>query len=313
MSAAVFTNAVYADELLSITLRLGPHGSDNVFRVARVFMAIRECMERLRQLYRWLEGVPEQPPSRTEAQWPSPTVNPPESTKRFPKLEYIAKVNRADGTALSVINKDNERHAMYLAQMAVETSDQAGTSITAETPTESSVQPEASTRTVLVKFAVKYNEDAHRLLAKKDPPLAPELYFCAPVIGDMHMVVMEYIPKSRGQSVHTLSHRPPLPGALPELVEREVSKALGFLHEKSLVFGDLREPNLLYLPEKGGRVLLVDFDGVGRDEVDRYSACLNLRAGLSRNMKRGQIMKKEHDFENLKLVVGRLKDRLPKE
>jgi len=311
VSTAVFTNAVYADELLSITLRLGHHGSDNVLRVARVFMAIRDCMERLRQLYRRLERVPDQPPSRTEALWPSPTADPPESTNPLPKLEYIAKVNCADGTALPVIDKANERHAMYLAQMEIENPDQARTSTTAATPTDTSAPPEALVPNVLVKFAVKYNERAHRLLANQG--LAPALYYCVPVIGDMRMVVMEYIPGSRGQSVHTVSNRPPLPRALPKLVEREVSKALGFLHEERLVFGDLREPNLLYLPEEGGRVLLVDFDGVGQDEEDRYSACLNPDAGLSHNVKRGQIMKKEHDFQSLKLVVARLNDMLPQE
>ena len=313
VSAAIFTNAVYADELLSITLRLGPHGSDNVFQVARVFMAIDKCMERLRRLYRWLEGVPQQPPSRTAALWPSPTAVPSESTKRFPKLEYTAKVDHANGTALAVIDKENERHAMYLAQMKSETSDQGKTSTKAETPIETSTQPEVSTRTVFVKFAAQYNEDAHRLLADQNPPLAPALYFCAPVIGDMYMVVMEYISEARSHSVHTLSNGSPPPGELPELVKREVSKALHLLHDHDLVFGDLREPNLLYLPEGGGRVLLVDFDGVGRDNVDRYSACLNPGAGLSPRIKRGQVMKKEHDFDSLELVVERLNDRLPKE
>ena len=32
---------------------------------------------------------------------------------------------------------------------------------------------------------------------------------------------------------------------------------------------------MLYSSEDGGRMLLDDFDGVGRDEVDRYSTCLN--------------------------------------
>ncbi|KAF9649126.1 kinase-like protein [Thelephora ganbajun] len=44
-------------------------------------------------------------------------------------------------------------------------------------------------------------------------------------------------------------------------------------------FGDLRETNL-YLEEDGGcQVLLIDFGGVGRDGMDKYSACLNPAAG----------------------------------
>jgi len=45
ISTVVFTDAVYADELLSIKLLLGPHGSDRVNRIARVFMAITESMD----------------------------------------------------------------------------------------------------------------------------------------------------------------------------------------------------------------------------------------------------------------------------
>ena len=65
-----------------------------------------------------------------------------------------------------------------------------------------------------------------------------------------------------------------------EVVRRDVSKALDLLPDRGLVFGDLREPNVLYSSEDGGRMLLDDFDGVGRDEVDRYSTCLNPEAGL---------------------------------
>ena len=60
---------------------------------------------------------------------------------------------------------------------------------------------------------------------------------------------------------------------------------------------------MLYLEEEG-RALLVDFDNVGRDGKDRYSACLNPDAGLG--MDRLQIMEKSHDTENM----GRLMDRL---
>ena len=55
--------------------------------------------------------------------------------------------------------------------------------------------------------------------------------------------------------------------------------------------------NLLYLPEDGGRVLLVDFDDAGRDREDRYSACLDYTAGLGVN--RGQTVETVHDIRNL--------------
>ena len=90
----------------------------------------------------------------------------------------------------------------------------------------------------------------------------------------MYMAVMEYIPESRGRSLSGLR---PLEFS-SKAIDLGVTKALNFLHEQDSVFGDLREPNVLYLPEGEGRVLLVDFDGVGQDGVDRYSATLNPKA-----------------------------------
>ena len=292
MSTAIFTNKLYANELLSITLCLGPHGPDNVLRVARVFMAIKETLEQLRDLYVDLIATPNSPQPQTIALWPNPTLHPSES-QSIPKLEFFAKANRVNGRPLSVIDEGNERHALYLARMEFKTSGQT----------------EASTQEVFVKFAPRYNQDAHRLLAGHNPPLAPVLHFCARVVGDMYMIIMEYIPESRGRCVdpRALPGGPPLPRNLPQVIKRDVSEALRLLHEKRWVFGDLREPNLLYLPDaNGGRVLLVDFDGAGLDGEGRYSACLNPDAGLSASVERGQIMKKEHDVENFELVLERL-------
>jgi hypothetical protein len=268
------------------------HGPDNVLRVARVFMAINASMERLRQLY---DNFPQADPPRLAHLWPNPTADPTEATQEFPKLEFYAKVDRNDGKALSRIDIDNELHAMYLAEM--------------QTP--ASPQAEASTRIVFVKFAPRYNEDAHRLLASQEPPLAPALHFCARVIGDVHMVVMDYIPMGRGWSIAPeLSGVPKIPRDFAEIVKRDVQKGLDLLHTRDLVFGDLREPNLLYLPGDGRRVLFVDFDWVGQHKVSRYSATLNAGAGLCQGVRRGRQMEKEHDCENLELLLGRLRRRV---
>ncbi|KAF9779327.1 hypothetical protein BJ322DRAFT_1024686 [Thelephora terrestris] len=291
VSAAIFTDKVYAEELLSVTLRLGPHGSANVLRVGRVFMAINQAMERLDGLYVKLQFASHSPPPpQTVALWPRPTVHPSE-TQSIPNLEFFAKVDRATGRPLLEIDEDNEHHAMYLARMQVKTSTQA----------------KGSTHEVFVKFSPNYNEAAHRLLAGQKPPLAPALHFCARVIGDMYMVVMEYIPESRGRSADVPVHGPSFPPNLLRVVEQEVLKALRLLHEQQWVFGDLREPNLLYLPESGGRILLVDFDNVGRDGEATYSACLNPEAGFAPGVERGQVMKKEHDFGNLQMTLKRIR------
>ena len=61
---------------------------------------------------------------------------------------------------------------------------------------------------------------------------------------------------------------------------------------------------MLYLPEGGGRALLVDFDGVGRHGKDRYSACLNPDVGLG--VDGFQVMKKSHDIQNFEKLMERL-------
>ena len=122
----IFANAVHADELLSIMLHLGPHGSDNALRVAGVFMAINKSARRLRQLYDIdLPGVRTPSQQKTKALWPNPIANPPECTERPLKLEFFSKVNRPNRTELSFIYSDNERHAMYLpCTMQTRTSNQ---------------------------------------------------------------------------------------------------------------------------------------------------------------------------------------------
>jgi len=245
ISTAVLTDAIYADELLSVVFHLGPHGSDNVLHVVRVSMAVNKSMGLLRELYRDMLSAPT---TIAKAPWPSPTPDPPGSAVPLPSLEYFCKVDCADGTELYIIDEDNERHAMYLARMDTGN----------------------STEVVLVKFVTKYHEKAHRLLAGSN--LAPTLHFCTRVVGDMYMVVMEYVPQSKGQSLFAAPLRSP--SAL-EVIQKGVSQALDLLHKEGLVFGDLQEGNILYLPEGEGRVMLVDFDGVGQDGKDRYSASLN--------------------------------------
>jgi len=107
------------------------------------------------------------------------------------------------------------------------------------------------------------------------PPLAPTLHSCMRVIGDTFIVVSRCILKSEGGCLRNTSLRLNL-----EVVRKDVSQALRLLHDHDLVFGDLREANPLYLSNDRGRILLVDFDGVGRHGIDRNSACFNPGAGL---------------------------------
>jgi len=279
VSTAVFTNAVYADKLVSIELLLGPHAQDEVLRVARIFMAISKCTAGLRTLYMKLETSPDRVPS---VEFPNPTPDPPQShPEDFPVLESFCKLDRVHGVGLVSVDADNERHGVYLARR----------------PTGTAGDHE----TVLVKFTPKYNKTAHLSLSKHIPPLAPALYSCTPVVGGLQMVVMEYLSDAK-PLYHFLaqSPRPPTPNV--RAVRRDVAAALKILHENDFVFGDLREANVLYSPEAGGRAFLIDFDGVGKHGRDRYSPCLNFELGLG--VLRWQIMEKSHDESNLERIIS---------
>jgi hypothetical protein len=282
VSTAIFTNAIYADKLLSIDLQLGSHRSDNVLRVARIFYALRQCTERLRLLYRTL-GLQTPSGPRKEVIYPSPTADPP--TADIPRLEFTAKLNRENGTPLSNITPNDEPYALYLAK----------------DPTD----PEADHR-VLVKFTARYNERAHRLLAEHDPPLAPALHKCVRVVGGLFMVVMEHISASSSlPSFFDLAAPPCQVDA--QVVRKALEEALELLHGNDFVFGDLRALNILYSHE-GHRVFLVDFDWVGKHEEDRYSTCLN--PGVNPRVVRWGIMKKSDDLESLKDVMAWLDEIL---
>ena len=61
---------------------------------------------------------------------------------------------------------------------------------------------------------------------------------------------------------------------VPGTVFNNISEAVGILHEEGIVFGDLRDSNILLLASKD-RAMLVDFDWSGMDRVSRYPATLN--------------------------------------
>ena len=276
VSTAVYTDAVYADKLLSIDLHLGSHGPANVLRLARVFMAIRNCTDTLSGYYRRLKPGPQ--PS---VMYPSPTADPPEDQTKIPQLEYIAKMDRASGIPLSIVDEDNECHGIYLAKRTCSSTD------------------DSSAEVVLVKFTSTYGQSAHRLLAEQDPPLAPALYSCNRVIGGLYMVVMEYLPDA--SPLHRFFPPSPVPYSLKaEVIREALKKALELLHARDHVFGDLREPNVLYSHE-GDRVFLVDFDWVGKHQESRYSPCLNPGANLG--VKAWQVMEKVHDEANLQRLM----------
>src|SRR6266702_62076 len=154
-----------------------------------------------------------------------------------------------------------------------------------------------SRREIVVKFVQRYNAKAHRLLATAH--CAPELLYCSkedpnPVdLAGLIMVVTKYID---GKTAHRLYGNEPLP---PTIFD-QVKKALGTLHERNIVFGDLRYSNIMVTADE--RVQFIDFDWCGEHEKDTYPVSLNDARDTTNSInwhsdvKRGGKMAKEHDI-----------------
>ncbi|KAF8172668.1 hypothetical protein BJ912DRAFT_993599 [Pholiota molesta] len=143
--------------------------------------------------------------------------------------------------------------------------------------------------------------DAHRLLAEAQ--LAPKLHFCGRVIGDLYMVVMEYV---EGKSVWQLRNEDT---PIPQVVATKVGEAVHRLHEHDIVFGDLRDNNILVVGSGAdARAILVDFDWAGEHGKGRYPATLN-RGIVGDTWHRGvlpyHIMHKDHDLSLLEKLKAR--------
>ena len=113
VSTAIFTEAVYADKLLSPDLSLGSHAPANVLRLGRVFMAINKCTEELHELY---GNVGSLSGTLSNVLYPNPTADPPTSTlKKIPKLKFLSKLDRVMGIPIGntqAVESDNERYAI---------------------------------------------------------------------------------------------------------------------------------------------------------------------------------------------------------
>jgi serine/threonine protein kinase len=150
---------------------------------------------------------------------------------------------------------------------------------------------------VVVKFASKYNADAHRLLADND--LAPQLLYDGTDerrYGGLVMLVMEHI---EGQTFSEYLGSQPSQEQLGAVLQL-VKAAVQLLHGQNLVFGDLRTPNILV--DGNGRVRFVDFDWCGIHGRDKYPFIIGNGIEWANGVGPLSTMDKAHDlymFNNL--------------
>jgi tRNA A-37 threonylcarbamoyl transferase component Bud32 len=266
ISVAVCVGSVYVSKLLTFDLSLGFHASDNIIRLARVFWALSDCRVDLQNYYHEV-GKLRSP--RLSCLFPSPTLV--DSSKALPELTYRQFLSRAGQPTSALVDLGNATTAMYIATLG-------GTG-----------------KQVIVKFTARYNEEAHNLLTKVG--LAPGLHFCERVIGDLYMVVMDRVD---GKSIWQLQGDK-IP--VPAIVSERVRDAVLLLHENNIVFGDLRDPNILY-DVSNDRVVLVDFDWAGKDGESRYPATLNHGNVWAEDVSAYSIMKKDHDIWQLNRLIA---------
>lgn len=263
ISIAVCVGPVYVSRLLVLDLSLGFHASDNVIRLARTFKALSVCRTNLRKYY---DDINDHLPPKLSCLYPNPTSV---DYTHLPNLVYQQPLSRTGQPTSALVDLGNTATALYVATLGT------------------------TKQEVIVKFTARYNETAHHILA--DAQLAPKLHFCGLVVGNLYMVVMEHV---HGKSIWQLQEDGiPVPG----VVSKKVEDALNLLHASNIVFGDLRDPNVVYVASSEGEgcVMLVDFDWPAKDGEGRYPAMLNPNNAWSDEVAPHGIMRKCHDLWQL--------------
>ncbi|KAK0454099.1 uncharacterized protein EV420DRAFT_1273330 [Desarmillaria tabescens] len=158
---------------------------------------------------------------------------------------------------------------------------------------------------VVVKFVQTYGVEAHRLLAQHH--LAPHLLYCEHLgkdsagYGALKMVVMGYV---EGEAATEM-----FDGALAPKVVGDLERALNILHGEDLVFGDLRESNIMIVPgpNEADTVRLIDFDWAGKEKEVRYPIHLNVSKEVKWAEDVGSYRKidKKHDLSMLDILKRR--------
>ena len=221
-----------------------PHEEIRLLHLAQVFYALRLAITDLEKYYEQVSKDQSIPPLLVDKPhprfFPYPTrfiKYPPESNEpQWIDFECI-DVPRIDSTNVSFI-----------------------------------VEIKSSDRKLVIKFVERYGLEAHDLLAGEG--MAPQLLYCGLLDGQTdvrspesrvqgstgarglyngpsRMVVMDYI---EGTTMDKTPHP-------PSDTQAQIERALKVLHDRQLIFGDLRAPNVMI---SGNKVYLIDFDWAGK-------------------------------------------------
>ncbi|QRV96600.1 kinase domain protein [Ceratobasidium sp. AG-Ba] len=157
-------------------------------------------------------------------------------------------------------------------------------------------------RLIVVKFVRNYNSDAHKILGAHS--LAPRLIYDSAKTLDcgFRMIVMEHID---GPDLFAYLKSHPTEDCINQ-IRADVRCALTLLHQKHLVFGDLRKPNILVVRKQQGLgAMLIDFDWCSTHREGRYPLSLNDTAKMwTQGIARGGLMDKKHDNDMLGILFS---------
>ena len=85
--------------------------------------------------------------------------------------------------------------------------------------------------------------------------------------------------------------------------QQRVEDALRLFRKNDIVFGDLQDPNVLFVSCEN-RVILLDFDWPGKGGENKYPATINTSNDLKDEIEKYGVMHKAHDLTEIEKVKG---------
>src|SRR5258707_2830000 len=273
ISIAVCLETVVVNKILTLDMLDNLFRDDLVQKLARVAVALRECSKGLDAYYSDLKGKKE-----GSSCFPSPTLVPLigselltkgafDNSSTFCGLKIEGHLSPKGQMEEPIPNPSpaDMRHNLFLATL------------------------DGNGEKVVVKLVKRYSKEAHKHLANKG--LAPKLFLCQRVIGNLIVVVMEHVSGCLLNEV---------PGSLAAesqlLVFKSLKRATEELESEDFVHGDLRTPNIVVDPNSDVKV--IDFDWAAKHDQGHYPRTINtdeLRAEWHGDVGPMKKMKLEHD------------------
>ena len=261
-----------------------PHEEGRLYRIAKVFYALRLAVADLDEYYDQIRKDRQIP--KLEDGKPHPRL--------FPYPTEFVEYNRNPSEAA----QSNPTKFKYTDLPS-----------TAATNVTFIAEVESPNRKVVVKFVERYGVEAHELLAGKG--MAPRLLYCGHpdgkndvrsseglaqsrikagglYVGPIQMVIMEHID---GVTLDPLNPRKD-----NNDTRAEIEEAIHTLHQGNFVFGDLRPPNVMI--SKDNKTYLIDFDWSGREGEARYPLHLSKNVNWPEDPQELELnlIRKDHDF-----------------